>query len=240
MNVVISQSMYFPWVGMLEQVRLADVFVHYDDVQFSKGSFTNRVQVKRSDGTVQWMTVPLRNLHLGRSIREVQIEDRSEWVSQHMTMLQQSFDGAPYASQALELARAVFDREQHISSTGQSQPDGLVRILRADAGTPIRGYRGARYPGASSERVLATVQAVGGTRYITGRRLCATWTTICSIPTASRSPTCNTRCAPTRSGMAPSRPTSPASIWWPMSGHRASDYIQSQAIYWKEFQHGRA
>ena len=38
MNVVISQSMYFPWVGMLEQIRLADVFVFYDDVQFSKAA----------------------------------------------------------------------------------------------------------------------------------------------------------------------------------------------------------
>ena len=59
MRVVISQSMYFPWVGMLEQIRLADVFIHYDDVQFSKGSFSNRVQVKQPDGTSAWMTIPL-------------------------------------------------------------------------------------------------------------------------------------------------------------------------------------
>ena len=38
-TVVISQPMYFPWVGMLEQMRLADVFVHLDDAQFSKGGF---------------------------------------------------------------------------------------------------------------------------------------------------------------------------------------------------------
>ena len=45
-TVVISQPMFFPWVGMFEQIALADVYVHYDDVQFSKGSFTNRVQLK--------------------------------------------------------------------------------------------------------------------------------------------------------------------------------------------------
>jgi len=37
-TVVISQPMLFPWVGMFEQIRLADMFVYYDDVQFSKGS----------------------------------------------------------------------------------------------------------------------------------------------------------------------------------------------------------
>jgi hypothetical protein len=40
-TVVISQPMFFPWVGMLEQLKLADTYVHYDDVQFEKGSFSN-------------------------------------------------------------------------------------------------------------------------------------------------------------------------------------------------------
>ena len=43
--LVISQPMYFPRVGMLEQIRLADHFVYYDDVQFSRGGFSNRVQL---------------------------------------------------------------------------------------------------------------------------------------------------------------------------------------------------
>ncbi len=59
--VVISQPMLFPWAGMFEQIRLADVYVHYPDVQFSKGSFTNRVQVKTAGGS-RWLTLPLRDL----------------------------------------------------------------------------------------------------------------------------------------------------------------------------------
>ncbi|NBX37756.1 MAG: hypothetical protein EBR10_11170, partial [Planctomycetes bacterium] len=51
MRIVISQSMYFPWVGFLEQMSLADIFVVYDDVQFSKGSFTSRVQAKTAAGS---------------------------------------------------------------------------------------------------------------------------------------------------------------------------------------------
>ena len=33
MKVVISQPMLFPWVGMLEQIMLADVFVHYTAIE---------------------------------------------------------------------------------------------------------------------------------------------------------------------------------------------------------------
>lgn len=53
MKVVISQSMFFPGWVLLEQLKLADLYVFYDDVQFSKGSFTNRVQVKASVDRMQ-------------------------------------------------------------------------------------------------------------------------------------------------------------------------------------------
>ena len=56
-SVVISQPMLFPWPGLFEQLALADVYIYLDDAQFSKGSHTNRIQVKWRD-TMKWMTIP--------------------------------------------------------------------------------------------------------------------------------------------------------------------------------------
>ena len=50
-RVVITQPMLFPWPGFFEQLCLADVYIYLDDVQFSKGSFTNRVQIEDGDRT---------------------------------------------------------------------------------------------------------------------------------------------------------------------------------------------
>ena len=72
MKVVISQPMFFPWVGMFEQIRLADIYVHYGDVRFSKGSYVNRVQIKTAQG-VRWLTVPLQGVSLGQVIEQVRI-----------------------------------------------------------------------------------------------------------------------------------------------------------------------
>ena len=94
-NVVISQSMLFPWVGMLEQMLLADVFIHYDDVQFSKGSFTNRVQLNTESGSL-WMTVPLMDHKFGQAINEVRVQPSEKWISKHLASLELSFSGAPY------------------------------------------------------------------------------------------------------------------------------------------------
>ena len=59
-TVVISQPMYFPWTGFFGQMKLADIYVWLDDAQFSKGSFTNRVQALLN-GKQTWMTIPLHD-----------------------------------------------------------------------------------------------------------------------------------------------------------------------------------
>lgn len=167
-RIVISQSMLFPWVGLLEQVRLADIFVHYDDVQFSKGGFVNRVQLKTPEG-MRWMTVPLESLHLGQRIDEVRIAPPERWRDAHMMLLRRSFSGAPFAADALELAEEVyFSEHAHMGALARASLLALVRYFGLDAGTRFVDVAELAIPGSSSERVLAVVRSLGGGVYITG------------------------------------------------------------------------
>lgn len=169
MNIVISQSMYFPWVGMLEQIRLADVFVHYDDVQFSKGSFTNRVQIKQPDGTTAWMTVPLQNLKLGQRIDEVSIKAPEIWTAKHLAMLKTSFAQAPYAQDALGLAEQVLSQPYtHIAQLARASLLALADYFGLTHNTQFIDCTSLDIAGTSSQRVFDVVKALHGTRYITG------------------------------------------------------------------------
>jgi hypothetical protein len=166
--VVISQPMFFPWVGMLEQMRLADAYVHYDDVQFSKGSFTNRVQIKTARGT-EWLTVPLRDLRLGQRIMEVTPDERKDWRATHLAMLRRAYEGAPFQGEMLALVESVY-----------REPAATIAELAARSQLAVHGYfefqRPAEFcwssqmgvPGESSTRVLAVVQRLSGITYITG------------------------------------------------------------------------
>ena len=58
MNVVILQPSYIPWRGYFDQIRRADLFVFYDDVQYDKRGWRNRNQIKTASGK-QWLTVPV-------------------------------------------------------------------------------------------------------------------------------------------------------------------------------------
>ena len=168
MRVVISQSMLFPWVGLLEQVRLADAFVHYDDVQFSKGSFVNRVQIKTAEG-MRWMTVPLQDLHLGQCIDEVRIAPAVRWRSQHLDLLARSFSGAPYSADALALAEQVYCAgHERLGALARASLLALADYFGLSAGKRFDDVRTLGIGGSSSARVLDVVQRLGGRHYITG------------------------------------------------------------------------
>jgi len=58
MNVVIPQPSYIPWRGYFDQIRRADLFVFYDDIQYDKHGWRNRNQLKTHQGK-QWLTIPV-------------------------------------------------------------------------------------------------------------------------------------------------------------------------------------
>jgi hypothetical protein len=160
--------MLFPWVGMLEQVRLADVYVHYDDVQFSKGSFTNRVQLKTPEGS-RWMTIPVDGLHLGQEIREVRTREVDGWRQRHLDLLARSYVGAPHVEEMLQLAKGVYDL----------QTDNLCELVIASLQALADYFEVGPRPlavrssalgvgGHSWQRVLDVVRHLGGDAYVSG------------------------------------------------------------------------
>jgi hypothetical protein len=168
MNVVISQPMYFPWVGLFEQIKLADVYVHYTDVQFSKGSFVNRVQVKTDQGST-WMTVPLKQVSINQTIDAVQINNAVDWRRKHRRLLQQAYARAPYRDEMLELVDGVFSAEyETIGELSRSSIDLVCRYFGLDSRRQLVDIASLNIPGRSSQRVLDTVLALDGDTYITG------------------------------------------------------------------------
>ena len=167
-TVVISQPMYFPWVGVHEQLRIADDYVDYADVAFSKGSFTNRVQIKVATGS-QWLTLPLHGLRLGQLIAEIKLDEHQQWRSKHRKTLAQAYARAPFLNDLLALVDEVF----------ASTSDNLAEISLAsmlavhryfDFNHPLRIHSSIAMgiSGSKSQRVLDIVRALGGDRYITG------------------------------------------------------------------------
>jgi WbqC-like protein family len=160
--------MYFPWVGLLEQFKAADVFVFYDDVQFVKGSLFNRVQVKTQNG-IRWLTVPLKNRKLSQNICETGIDDQQDWRKSHLSLLRQSYEGAPYFEDMVELAESVFKRRYtNLAELSIGSMWALAEYFEISRNKKILRSSEMNVSGASSQRVFDICKNLGAASYITG------------------------------------------------------------------------
>ena len=165
-TVVISQPMYFPWVGMLEQMRLADVFVHLDDAQFSKGGFFNRVQLKTAEGT-PWFTVPLAENKLGQLLNEIRMADH-DWRRKQLATLKQTYAAAPHVEEMLGLVESVFKNEhESLAALSAASVEMLAEFFEIMP-KEIQWSSAMGVEGTGSARVLAVCEALGAERYVTG------------------------------------------------------------------------
>ena len=76
MHVSIHQPDFIPWLGFFDKIRLSDLFIIGDNVQFRKKGWTNRNQIKTANGA-SWLTIPVYQ-ELGQSINVVKIRKESQ------------------------------------------------------------------------------------------------------------------------------------------------------------------
>lgn len=93
MIVAIHQPNYLPWLGYFNKIASADIFVFLDDVQFSKGSYTNRVQILSPAGA-KWLTVPVK-LSFGDDICDTGFASEN-WRVAHVDTLRAMYRAAPF------------------------------------------------------------------------------------------------------------------------------------------------
>ncbi len=94
MLIAIHQPQYLPWLGYLDKIDKADIFVILDNVQFKKNEWQNRNRIKTSQG-YQWITVPVL-FRFPEKISEVRINNRSNWSRKHLHALTTNYSKSPY------------------------------------------------------------------------------------------------------------------------------------------------
>lgn len=91
-TVAIHQPNYAPWLGYFAKMARADVFVFLDDVQYSKNSYINRVQIDAA-GSPRWLTVPV-SYKFGEPINRVRPSSET-WRKTHLDTLKTYYGAAP-------------------------------------------------------------------------------------------------------------------------------------------------
>jgi hypothetical protein len=167
---VILQPSYIPWRGYFDQIRRADLFIFYDDVQYDKHGWRNRNQIKTTAGK-RWLTIPVHTAGAthGVAIKDVQIDWSKPWPAQHLKSLTASYARAPYFKQYLPLLQSFYERhdacisEFTIATTVSLAGELGVRDTRFMRSSELAGIGGTR-----TSRLIEILKRVGADHYITG------------------------------------------------------------------------
>ena len=165
-TVAVLQSNYLPWRGYFDIIHDADLFIFYDDVQYTKNDWRNRNKVKVPEGTA-WITVPVGQA-LDRRICDVQIRDH-HWQQKHWRTWLQYYGQAPYFSLCEDFLRRIYI-ERKWTSLSELNQHLIVTIARdfLRVTTQFADSRDFRVAGDRLDRLLGLLRAAGATRYISG------------------------------------------------------------------------
>lgn len=166
-KVLITQSNYIPWKGYFDSINMADIFIIYDDMQYTKRDWRNRNKIKTSDGT-KWLTVPVNvkgKFH--QKINEAMISE-PDWTTDHWNMIKHNYNQAPFFN---ELGREVESWYRNCKSESLSKINEffIVRIneflgiktaiMRSEAFNLVEG---------KTEKLVNLCKEVHATEYFTG------------------------------------------------------------------------
>jgi hypothetical protein len=104
-RVVLMQPQFLPWLGYLELIHRADVFVFLDDFQFSRQSWGQRNRLFVGAGKVGMVTLPIRHEHnLEAAFLELCEADTTAWRRKLRNLLICNYRRAPYGAAVVSLA----------------------------------------------------------------------------------------------------------------------------------------
>ncbi len=170
MNVVILQPSYIPWRGYFDQIRRADLFIFYDDVQYDKHGWRNRNQIKTHQGK-QWLTIPVhsKGATQGALIKDIRIDWSKPWARSHLKALTVSYSKAPCFKEYLPLLNDLYQRnDEFLADFTVESSILLARTLGFNSTEFIRSSKLTDIKGRKTDRVINALKQVGATHYICG------------------------------------------------------------------------
>lgn len=165
-TVVVLQSNYIPWKGYFDLIHDADLFIFYDDLQFTKNDWRNRNKIKTPKGA-EWITIPV-GADAHRLICEVEIKD-SFWQTKHWKTIQQHYGKCPHFARYQAFFEEVYLGRQwgNLSELNHH----LIRSISEELlnlKTEFRDSREYRLSGQKLDRLMELVTTAEAGRYISG------------------------------------------------------------------------
>lgn len=171
MIVALHQPHFLPWLGYLDRMRQADLFIVLDHVQFERRNYQNRTRIKL-DGNAHWLTVPVEQHSQQESILDKRVDNPASqetrwWGANLCRTLRHAYRNAEFFDDyAAPLCRILEARWQCLVDLDQATLEFLREAF--DIRTPLVRSSDLKVPGTKSELILNLCRATGADTYLAG------------------------------------------------------------------------
>ncbi len=166
MKAAIVQPNYIPWRGYFDLIDDVDVFVFYDDAQYTKRDWRNRNMIKTADGTM-WLTVPVKNQERVLKINQTGIDYGTAWIENHVENIRRWYSRAPhYAQYARSFGELIERPYGSISEMDIALCRWIMEVLGIKTRICLSSELSAH--GSRTEKLINILKALGATTYLSG------------------------------------------------------------------------
>ena len=167
MKALITQSNYIPWKGYFENIAQADVFVVYDDMQFTKRDWRNRNKIKTAQGS-KWLTVPVEvKGKFDQAINATRVSD-GDWRRNHVEQIRHAYGKAAHFKDEFPWISGLYETADQENITELNVHFLKAICDRLGINTEFRDSREFVLATDRTERLVSICEQLGATEYLTG------------------------------------------------------------------------
>jgi hypothetical protein len=117
-RVAVLQSNYLPWKGYFDIVHDVDLFIFYDDLQYTKNDWRKPQQAQ--DGKGRDLAHDTVGAHIHRRICDVELDDPS-WQRKHWQAMSDWYATTPHFDRYGQILRRALSRSA-VDASVRSEP----------------------------------------------------------------------------------------------------------------------
>jgi hypothetical protein len=166
-KVAILQSNYIPWKGYFDIINDVDLFIFYDDVQYTKNDWRNRNKIVTING-IKWITIAAESNKISQKIIDVKFKE-PRWNIKQWETIKQFYKNTPFFKQYKEFFEHIYidTKFELLSEFNQF----LIRkistdILRID--TEFQDSRIYNASGQKTDRLIEILKKANANLYVSG------------------------------------------------------------------------
>ncbi len=176
MKVAIMQPYFLPYIGYWQLINAVDVFVVYDNIQYTKKGWVNRNRIL-VNGNPETITIPVKDdSHTLDICQRYLSDDYIRHAERLINKIAECYHKAPMFDRVFDVIKEILEYGAWLRNDPECKPDlfhflitsirRIAKYLEIDTKIVVSSTINADHALKSDERVMSICKALGADTYI--------------------------------------------------------------------------